>query len=157
LTAFTMPRLLHPASLASGFLTYGFLRGEISLTPNPQPGEPGLRIYIAWRQGGPAIPLNTGYLGIAISRTHLRGRLRGGTFTFILFLEKSHVCDMITADHCLQPEFIWCVYICIWLLYNSDSTALKVLRIDHCHWFLFNQYVFQDSNCTFNDWFVLCF
>jgi hypothetical protein len=37
-----------------------FLQGEVvSLTPSPQPGGPGLRIYIPRRQGCPAIPLYT--------------------------------------------------------------------------------------------------
>jgi hypothetical protein len=45
-----------------GFVTMTFLRGWIvSPAPNPQPGEPGLRIYDPRRQGGPAIPSGTGY------------------------------------------------------------------------------------------------
>jgi hypothetical protein len=38
---------------------YFFRGGIVSLTPNPQPGGPGIRIYIPRRQGGPAIPLDT--------------------------------------------------------------------------------------------------
>jgi hypothetical protein len=45
-----------------GFPTITFLQGWIvSPAPNPQPGGPGLRIYDSRRQGGPAIPLGTGY------------------------------------------------------------------------------------------------
>jgi hypothetical protein len=45
-----------------GFVTITFLQGWIvSPAPNPQPGRPGLRIYDPQRQGGPAIPLGTGY------------------------------------------------------------------------------------------------
>jgi hypothetical protein len=36
--------------------------GVVSPTPNPQPGGPGLRIYVPWRQGGPAVPPGTGFL-----------------------------------------------------------------------------------------------
>jgi hypothetical protein len=46
-----------------GFLTSWVLRGEVvSLTPNPQPGGPGLRIYDPRRQGDPVIPPSTGCL-----------------------------------------------------------------------------------------------
>jgi hypothetical protein len=38
-----------------------FRGGVVSSTPNPQPGGPGLRIYVPWRQGGPAIPPGTGF------------------------------------------------------------------------------------------------
>jgi hypothetical protein len=45
-----------------GFLTVDFLQGGVvSLTPNPQPGGPGLHIYIPWRLGGPVIPPGTEY------------------------------------------------------------------------------------------------
>jgi hypothetical protein len=45
-----------------GFVTLTLLQGWIvSPAPNPQPGEPGLRIYDPRRQGGPAIPPGTGY------------------------------------------------------------------------------------------------
>jgi hypothetical protein len=45
-----------------GFVTITVLRGWIvSPEPNPQPGGPGLRIYDPRRQGGPAIPPDTGY------------------------------------------------------------------------------------------------
>jgi hypothetical protein len=45
-----------------GFLTVDFLQGEfVSPTPNPQPGGPGLHIYIPWRLGGPVIPPGTKY------------------------------------------------------------------------------------------------
>jgi hypothetical protein len=45
-----------------GFLTVDFFRGGVvSPTPNPQPGGPGLHIYIPWRQGGPVIPPGTEY------------------------------------------------------------------------------------------------
>jgi hypothetical protein len=44
-----------------GFLTTVFLRGVVfSLTLNPQPGGPGLRICNPRRQGDPAIPPDTG-------------------------------------------------------------------------------------------------
>jgi hypothetical protein len=44
------------------FITNDFLQGGVvSPTPNTQPGGPGLRIYIPWRQDGPAIPPGTGY------------------------------------------------------------------------------------------------
>jgi hypothetical protein len=65
------------------FSTNLFLQSEVvSLTSNPQHWGPGLRIYTPWRQGCPAYPLDTGqlgYLGTAISHTHLRGPLRGST------------------------------------------------------------------------------
>jgi hypothetical protein len=54
--------------------------GVVSPTPNPQPGRPGLRIYDPRRQGGPAIPPGTGWLGClggATPRTHYFGPLRG--------------------------------------------------------------------------------
>jgi hypothetical protein len=45
-----------------GFVTITFLQGWIvSPAPNPQPGEPDLRIYNPRRQGGAAIPPGTGY------------------------------------------------------------------------------------------------
>jgi hypothetical protein len=45
-----------------GFLTVDFFQGGVvSPTPNPQPGGPGLRIYIPWRLGGPVIPPGTEY------------------------------------------------------------------------------------------------
>jgi hypothetical protein len=45
-----------------GFVTVTSLQGWIvSLTPNPQPGGPGLRIYDPQRQGGPAVPPGVGY------------------------------------------------------------------------------------------------
>jgi hypothetical protein len=45
-----------------GFVTVTFLRGWIvSPASNPQPGGPGLRVYDPRRQGGPAIPQDTGY------------------------------------------------------------------------------------------------
>jgi hypothetical protein len=75
-----MPRhlLVCPARIASGFLTFSFFwGGVVSPIPNPQPGGPGLQIYIPQRQGGPAIRLDTGYLGIDISCTQLHGSLRG--------------------------------------------------------------------------------
>jgi hypothetical protein len=82
----TTPRLYYappsPAGIASGFLTFSSFRGGVvSPTPNPQPGGSGPRIYIHRRQGGPAITLDTAYLGIAISPTHLRGPLRGSEDT----------------------------------------------------------------------------
>jgi hypothetical protein len=44
------------------FLTVDlFLGGVVSPTPNPQPGGPGLYIYIPWRLGGPVIPPATEY------------------------------------------------------------------------------------------------
>jgi hypothetical protein len=51
--------------------------GVVSPTPNPQPGGPDLRIYHPRRQGGPAIPPGTGYLGGATPRTHYCGPLKG--------------------------------------------------------------------------------
>jgi hypothetical protein len=33
----------------------------LALCSNPQPGGPGLHIYIPWRLGGPVIPPGTGY------------------------------------------------------------------------------------------------
>jgi hypothetical protein len=33
----------------------------LALHSNPQPGGPGLHIYIPWRQGGPVIPPGTEY------------------------------------------------------------------------------------------------
>ena len=58
------------------------IRGEVvSLTPTPQPEEPGFRIHIPHRHGDPVTPRGIGwlgYLGIANFRTHLRGPLRGG-------------------------------------------------------------------------------
>jgi hypothetical protein len=59
------PMALQPISgldlLSWGSVTAVFLWcGVISPTPKPQPGEPGLRIYDPWRQGGPAIPPGTG-------------------------------------------------------------------------------------------------
>jgi hypothetical protein len=45
-----------------GFLNNNLFRGWIvTPAPNPQPGGPGLRTYDPRRQGGPAIPLGTGY------------------------------------------------------------------------------------------------
>jgi hypothetical protein len=45
-----------------GFLTVDFfLGGVVSPTPNPQPGGPGLHIYIPRRLGGPVIPPGTEY------------------------------------------------------------------------------------------------
>jgi hypothetical protein len=45
-----------------GFLTVDFYQGGVvSPTPNPQPGGPGLHIYIPWRLGGPVIPPGTEY------------------------------------------------------------------------------------------------
>jgi hypothetical protein len=45
-----------------GFLTVDFLLGGVvSPTPNPQPGGPGLHIYIPWRLGGPVIPPGNKY------------------------------------------------------------------------------------------------
>jgi hypothetical protein len=35
--------------------------GLLALYSNPQPGEPGLHIYITWRLGGPVIPPGTEY------------------------------------------------------------------------------------------------
>jgi hypothetical protein len=50
------------ASPCWGFVTMTFSQGWIvSPAPNPHPGEPGLRIYDPRRQGGPAIPPDTGY------------------------------------------------------------------------------------------------
>jgi hypothetical protein len=44
------------------FLIVDFFRGGVvSSTPNPQPGGPGLHIYIPWRLGGPVIPPGTEY------------------------------------------------------------------------------------------------
>jgi hypothetical protein len=41
----------------SDLVTICFLRGGVvGPTPNPQPGGPGLRIYVPQRHGGPAIP-----------------------------------------------------------------------------------------------------
>jgi len=57
-----------------------FLCDDVSLTPTPKPGGPGFRIYVPRRQGDPLMPPVTGwlgYLGIAASRTHLRGPLKG--------------------------------------------------------------------------------
>jgi hypothetical protein len=48
-------------SLFWGFVRLTFLQGWIvSPAPNPQPGGPGLRIYGLRRQGGPAVPPDTG-------------------------------------------------------------------------------------------------
>jgi hypothetical protein len=45
-----------------GFLTVNFFRGGVvSPTTNPQPGGPGLHIYIPWRLGGPVTPPGTEY------------------------------------------------------------------------------------------------
>ncbi|XP_069685848.1 protein phosphatase 2A catalytic subunit B-like [Periplaneta americana] len=41
----------------------GFQGGVANPTPNPQPGGPGLHIYVPWRQGGPAIPQALGSSG----------------------------------------------------------------------------------------------
>jgi hypothetical protein len=50
--------LLH----TEGFVTIIFFWcGVVSSTPNPQPGGPGLHIYIPWRLGGPVIPPGTEY------------------------------------------------------------------------------------------------
>jgi hypothetical protein len=35
--------------------------GLLALCSNPQPGGPGLHIYIPWRLGGPVIPPSTEY------------------------------------------------------------------------------------------------
>jgi hypothetical protein len=35
--------------------------GLLSLCSNPQPGGPGLHIYIPWRLGGPVLPPGTEY------------------------------------------------------------------------------------------------
>jgi hypothetical protein len=35
--------------------------GLLALCSNPQPGGPGLHIYIPWRMGGPVIPSGTEY------------------------------------------------------------------------------------------------
>jgi hypothetical protein len=35
--------------------------GLLALCSNPQPGGPGLHIYIPWRLGGPVIPPGSGY------------------------------------------------------------------------------------------------
>jgi hypothetical protein len=47
-TAFTIPRHPRPAGIAFGFLTFSFFFrfGVVNPTPNPQPGGPGLCIYI---------------------------------------------------------------------------------------------------------------
>jgi hypothetical protein len=65
--------LLYWGSVTAYF--YGV--GLLAPTPNPQPGGLGLRIYDPRRQGGPAIPPGTGYLGGATPRTHYCGPLRG--------------------------------------------------------------------------------
>jgi hypothetical protein len=45
-----------------GFLTIDFFRGGVvNPTPNPQPGGPGLHIYILWRLDGPVILPGTEY------------------------------------------------------------------------------------------------
>jgi hypothetical protein len=54
--------------LLNGYHTLGYLTvdifqgGIVSPTPNPQPGGPGLHIYIPWRLGDPVIPAGTEYL-----------------------------------------------------------------------------------------------
>jgi hypothetical protein len=45
-------------SVALNFFTE---TGLIALWSNPQPGRPGLHIYIPWRRGGPVIPPGTEY------------------------------------------------------------------------------------------------
>jgi hypothetical protein len=43
----------NPAELLGGFSTIFFFQGRVvSPTPNPNPGGPGLCIYILQRQGG---------------------------------------------------------------------------------------------------------
>jgi hypothetical protein len=78
---YARPSAFRPAGTASVSLRFNVFRGGlVSPTPNSQPGEPGLRIYIPRRQGCPVIPLDTGqfrYLGITTSCTHLRRPLRG--------------------------------------------------------------------------------
>jgi hypothetical protein len=55
---FFRPKSVRPAVAFSDL----FLRdGVVSLTPNAQPGEPGLRIYVPRRKGGPAILPGTGF------------------------------------------------------------------------------------------------
>jgi hypothetical protein len=51
-----IPRLIWKFRDNNSFLVWGF-----SPTPNPQPGGPGLHIYIPWRLGGPVIPPGTEY------------------------------------------------------------------------------------------------
>jgi hypothetical protein len=54
-------RMPCPVIINRGSSTRGILRGGVtSPTPNPQPGGLGLRIYVPWRQDGPAIPRTLG-------------------------------------------------------------------------------------------------
>ena len=63
------------------FSTVVFIKDEVvSLMANPNPGGPGLRVYVPQRQGSWIIPLpatrQLRHLGIATFHTHLRGPLK---------------------------------------------------------------------------------
>jgi hypothetical protein len=52
----------NPAEFLEASQQFSFLQGGVVRPmPNPHPGGPGLCIYIPQRQGGPVIPLGTGY------------------------------------------------------------------------------------------------
>jgi hypothetical protein len=54
---------LNNFSVAEVFVTFKFFieTGLVALCSNPQPGGPGLHIYIPWRLGVPVIPPGTEY------------------------------------------------------------------------------------------------
>jgi hypothetical protein len=56
----------HPVFTCLDFVTIFFLQSKVvSLASNPQPGGPGLCIYVPQLQGGPVIPQASGSLFIA--------------------------------------------------------------------------------------------
>jgi hypothetical protein len=115
-----------PAGIASGFLTFilvFFRGGAVSPSSNPQHEGPRLRIYSPRRQGGPAILL--GDLGITISRTHLRGPLRGGGWYW--FYE---ICDFLvfTFPTKIIQDFPEGFYEC-----KKEITGWQLSWMLHCY------------------------
>jgi hypothetical protein len=56
-------QLLPSEAVAEVSIAFKFFieTGLLALCSNPQPGGPGLHIYIPWRLGGPVIPPGTEY------------------------------------------------------------------------------------------------